>query len=52
MSKKKVDASDLIKGAPTAPVKNFELQKRLDRLRNKKEPTRRKNNLSPLTSPP
>ena len=49
--KKKVLASDLIKGAPTPPGKDPEIQKRLDRLRDSQE-TGPSNNLSPPPSPP
>ena len=51
MLKKKVLYSDLIKGTPTPPEKDSEIQKRLDRLRDRQEPGT-SNNLSPPPSPP
>ena len=49
--KKKILASDLIKGAPTPPGKDPEIQKLLDRLRDRQEPGP-SNNLLPPPSPP
>ena len=51
MLKKKVLASDLIKGASTPLGKDPEIKKRLDRLRDRQEPGP-SNNLLPPPSPP
>lgn len=55
--KKKALASDLVKNAPNAPEKYFEIQKRLDRSRGvryikSKNDNKNNNNLSPPPSPP
>ena len=42
--KKKGTDSDFIKSLPSVPGKNFEIQKRLDRLRDLKDPHRKNNN--------
>ena len=49
--KKKVLAGDLIKATPTSPKKDLEIQKRLDRLRDRQEPGP-SNSISPPPSPP
>ena len=41
LNKKQTD-SDFIKSLPTQPGKEFEIKKRLDRLRDKKKPSRKK----------
>ena len=51
--KKKVFASDLIKGAPTTRGRHYEIQNRLNRLKDRQEPKNNNNhNLSPLPFPP
>ena len=49
--KKKILASDLMKGVPTRPGKDPEIQKRLDRLRDRQEPAP-SDNLALHPSPP
>ena len=50
--KKKANDSDLIKNLPSQPEKNFEIQKHLDRWRDKNEPTRRSNSNNSSPPPP
>ena len=53
MLKKKVLANDVIKGTPTRPGRNYEIQNRLNRLKDRQEPKNNNNNdLSPPPSPP
>ena len=50
---KKVLAKDVIKEAPTPPRRDYEIQHRLNKLKNCQEPkNNNNNNLSPPTSPP
>ena len=49
---KKVLASDLIKQAPGPPGEDFAIRNRLNKLRDRQEPTNNNNNISPPTSPP
>ena len=50
--KRKVLANDIIKGAPTPPSRDYEIQNRLNRLKERQEPKNNNNNtLSPPPSP-